>query len=186
MSQLLADYIYHKNSFSHSLCEDIVSTYKEEIFNRYKNSKDTRHLGELQISDHEIIDKKNSYVRKKIEQEIFNFIGFLIKDYEKHVGHDNIHIQEDIGYSLRQMTVGDYYAEHDDEGVGQTARSRRLTVSICLNEDYEGGDFTFFKETKIYKLKKGDVLVFPSSFMFPHGVQKITKGTRYQLLTWLK
>ena len=84
------------------------------------------------------------------------------------------------------MTVGDYYAEHDDEGVGQTAGSRRLTVSICLNEDYEGGDFTFFKETKIYKLKKGDVLVFPSSFMFPHGVQKITKGTRYQLLTWLR
>ena len=84
------------------------------------------------------------------------------------------------------MNIGDFYAEHDDDGYGEETGSRTLTVSICLNEEYEGGEFTFFNESKIISFQKGDVLVFPSSFMFPHGVKKITNGTRYQLLTWLR
>ena len=32
--------------------------------------------------------------------------------------------------------------------------------------------------------KKGDVLVFPSSFMFPHKVNLVKKGTRYSAISW--
>tara|TARA_R110002020_G_scaffold221527_2_gene429608 strand:+ start:3928 stop:4488 length:561 start_codon:yes stop_codon:yes gene_type:complete len=186
MSGLLTDYIYHRNTFPHEYCDNIIEAYKEELFFRGTNANNDRHVGEIQISDNFVIDKKNSYVRKTIEQDIFKFIGFLIDDYIKVTQTKHLKIEQDVGYSLRQMNVGDYYSEHDDDGIGEDAGKKRLTVSICLNEEYEGGDFTFFDEKEIYKFKKGDVIVFPSTFMYPHGVRKITSGTRYQLITWLR
>mgnify|MGYP001213588018 CR=1 FL=1 len=35
-----------------------------------------------------------------------------------------------------------------------------------------------------HALKKGDVVIFPSNFMYPHRVEKVTKGTRYSFVTW--
>lgn len=183
----LSDFIFHKNIFPKNLCDQIIDAYKEELFIRDSHhNRETRHLGELNISDHNVIDKKNSYERKYVEQKVFTFIGSLILDYIKTTNSPHLKIEHDIGYSLRQMNKGDYYAEHDDDSHGELTGSRRLTVSICLNEEYKGGDFTFFEEEHIVKLKKGDVLVFPSNFMYPHGVQEILEGTRYQLLTWLR
>lgn len=78
------------------------------------------------------------------------------------------------------------------------------TVTIYLNDDYEGGeiDFRIFDgpETKtriingelvstdpnygeipsvIYKPKAGDLIIFPSRPPFYHGVRRVTKGTKY-------
>jgi predicted 2-oxoglutarate/Fe(II)-dependent dioxygenase YbiX len=30
----------------------------------------------------------------------------------------------------------------------------------------------------------GDILLFPSNFMFPHEVKEITKGIRYSFVSW--
>lgn len=58
-----------------------------------------------------------------------------------------------------------------------------LTILGCLNEDYEGGDLILFKDTKI-DFKTGDLLIFPSNFLYPHEVTKVTKGTRYSFVSW--
>ena len=57
-------------------------------------------------------------------------------------------------------------------------------VSIVgnLNEEYEGSEFTC-RDTTI-KLKTGDILMFPSNFMYPHEVTECTKGTRYSFVSW--
>ena len=115
MSGYLTDFIYHKNTFPKKLCDEIITAYTDELFNRYTNQNNDRHLGEIQISDHNVIDKKNSYIRKKIEQDIYNFIGTLIQDYKQTTNAEHLKVNQDIGYSLRQMSVGDFYAEHDDE-----------------------------------------------------------------------
>ena len=39
-------------------------------------------------------------------------------------------------------------------------------------------------EWEAYKLEKGDALMFPSNFMYPHEVMPVTKGTRYSIITW--
>ena len=51
-----------------------------------------------------------------------------------------------------------------------------------LNEEYEGSEFTC-RDTTI-KLKTGDILMFPSNFMYPHEVTECTKGTRYSFVSW--
>ena len=58
-----------------------------------------------------------------------------------------------------------------------------LTILGFLNDDYEGGEFILFDDQKI-ETKRGDIIIFPSNFMYPHSVNKINKGTRYSFVTW--
>lgn len=58
-----------------------------------------------------------------------------------------------------------------------------LSVLGALNDDYEGGELIFFENTKI-NLNAGDIMVFPSNFLFPHRVEKVTRGARYSFVSW--
>ncbi len=61
--------------------------------------------------------------------------------------------------------------------------TRKLSMSIVLNSDFEGGDFEINMDgKKSPRLEKGSIIVFPS-FM-EHRVAPVTKGIRYSLVTW--
>jgi len=66
---------------------------------------------------------------------------------------------------------------------------RTLSMSIILNDEYMGGNFQFWDmsgETIIKDIPAvtGDVLLFPSNFLYPHSVAPITMGTRYAIVNW--
>lgn len=77
------------------------------------------------------------------------------------------------------------YETHVDTFHGRSTEVRKLTVLVFLNDDFEGGKFYIANghERMYPEQKKGTVLIFPS-FM-PHGVEPITKGVRYSIVTWM-
>ena len=56
--------------------------------------------------------------------------------------------------------------------------------SFVLNDDFTGGEFSFFNQQVKYKIPKGGALLFPSTFLYPHAVLPVTEGTRYAVITW--
>ena len=88
---------------------------------------------------------------------------------------------------LLKYSIGGKYEIHTDH---YTSTPRHLSIIMNLNDDYEGGDLIFTdqreKEIKRLKLGKGSIVFFPSNFMYPHGIQPITKGTRYSIVSWLQ
>ena len=88
---------------------------------------------------------------------------------------------------LLKYNVGGKYEIHADH---YTNTDRHLSIIMNLNDNYEGGDLIFTdqkeKEIKRLKLSKGSIVFFPSNFMYPHGIQPITKGTRYSIVSWLQ
>tara|TARA_B100001250_G_scaffold271421_1_gene234331 strand:- start:34 stop:624 length:591 start_codon:yes stop_codon:yes gene_type:complete len=58
-----------------------------------------------------------------------------------------------------------------------------LSFILNFNDDYEGADLFFWEDT-IVKLGKGDIVMFPSNWLFPHGVTEATKGKRYSGVSW--
>jgi len=58
-----------------------------------------------------------------------------------------------------------------------------LSIVCVLNDDYEGGEFIMFDNYEI-KFKAGDLIIFPSVFLYPHLVKPVKKGTRYSLVSW--
>ena len=89
-----------------------------------------------------------------------------------------------LKYEANEFDAG--YKFHVDFGHGHTERS--LSISICLNNEYQGGEFvfSFFEESKVQIPQNvGDAIAFPSNFMFPHQVNKVTEGTRYAIIAWV-
>ena len=59
-----------------------------------------------------------------------------------------------------------------------------LTVIGLLNSNFSGGDFIILEDEKI-NLEKGDIMIFPSVFLFPHKVTSVNSGSRYSFASWV-
>lgn len=53
-----------------------------------------------------------------------------------------------------------------------------ITAVGCLNDEYEGGELIFPRQKISYRLKKGDVIIFPGGLTHPHYVEPVTNGFR--------
>jgi len=81
---------------------------------------------------------------------------------------------------------GCFYGYHHDH---YDKVPRQLSLIYLLNNDYEGGELEFKnyhldKSIKI-KTQPNRLIIWPSSFLFPHRVNKVTKGTRYSIVAWM-
>jgi hypothetical protein len=67
-------------------------------------------------------------------------------------------------------------------GEGKGVPLVSIVGQLNNSEDYEG--CKFICRGKIISLGAGDILMFPSNFMYPHSVSECTKGTRYSFVCW--
>ena len=58
-----------------------------------------------------------------------------------------------------------------------------LSIVAVLNDNYKGGEFIMFDDYEI-KFKAGDLIIFPSVFLYPHLVKPVKKGIRYSFVSW--
>ena len=93
---------------------------------------------------------------------------------------------------IRRYNQGSEFKYHHDDIIGEMfqhwfiRRQNILTCNFYFSDakDYEGGDLTFTCG-KTFHPSIGDIIIFPSNWMFYHEVQKITKGKRYSGTVWL-
>lgn len=60
-----------------------------------------------------------------------------------------------------------------------------LSAIGALNNssDYEGGSLKFWDNYEV-NLNKGEILMFPSCFLYPHKVEEVISGERYTFVNW--
>ena len=82
---------------------------------------------------------------------------------------------------------GQIMSKHQDHIQSLFTGERRgipiLSIVAVLNDDYEGGEFIMFDNYEI-KFKAGDLIIFPSVFLYPHLVKPVKKGVRYSFVSW--
>ena len=87
---------------------------------------------------------------------------------------------------FNKYSIGTMMREHYDHihtvFDGELKGVPLISIVANLNDDYKGAEF--YCRGEEIKLKKGDILLFPSNFMYPHGVRETTKGTRYSFVSW--
>lgn len=185
----LDDYIVLiKGGMTGALCDAIIGEYYDcNLWESAKISKDgildesERKVDEISISSDFVISQ-NSKKRQELDRYIYATVGTALDSYrEKFAG---VCAEEDTGYNLLRYKESYHYKEHVDS-VGQQLY-REVSCSIALNSGYDGGEFAFFGGEKIYALEKGDILMFPSNFMYPHAVLPVTKGERISIVTWFR
>jgi predicted 2-oxoglutarate/Fe(II)-dependent dioxygenase YbiX len=180
----LTDFIrVYENALSDELCDTIVSEYgnsSDWITAGIRSGENTtvRNTSAIGISNQSVIEL-NQEVRAKIDHDVFLASGEVIRKY--HDDFPDCDIQEDSGYDLLRYDVGQFYTRHTDSFKD---RPRAVTCSFALNDDYSGGEFLLLGGDAVIKVPKGGALLFPSNFMYPHEILKVTKGTRYSIVTW--
>jgi|TARA_B110001454_G_C12578184_1_gene374904 PKHD-type hydroxylase len=88
-------------------------------------------------------------------------------------------------YSWHTDSLGSHNDVHTDpDNKLLFGNTRKLSMSILLNDDYEGGNFEFrgIGEEEECLEGEGSIIVFPS-FSW-HQVTPVTRGTRYSLVAW--
>ena len=183
----LEKYIHvESDAIPHNFCDEIIEEFEDHEYERgtindHERSR-YRQCDVIILSDERIIEKNNKS-RTRIDKKIYDIINNNIEKYLQDYATLNFNLKEDTGYQLLRYNKGDYVTEHIDTSSGE---HRTLSCTLALNDEYEGGELAFFDGELKYKLKKGNMMIFPSSFTYPHQVLPIISGTRYSIITWIK
>ena len=161
------------------LNEDEVNFCLDKIDkNTFKGGKDS--------AQPDIKDIKSNQESKGIPDEVRKLI--TDKLYDTHY-IDSVYCPTRVSVNFyNEYKEGDYYDLHVD-AFKAWPKSNNIFFdygwSINLTDDYEGGEFTL--ATPIgqigKKLKSGEAVIFP--IIYPHGVEKITKGIRQNIIGWM-
>lgn len=92
---------------------------------------------------------------------------------------------------LMRYRKGGYYVKHaDSQNMDLATRTwnkvidRDLSMLLYLNDDYEGGELSFYKLNYQIRPRAGAVVLFPSDHRFLHQAETVKKGVRYAIVSW--
>jgi predicted 2-oxoglutarate/Fe(II)-dependent dioxygenase YbiX len=139
-----------------------------------------------QSYDHELsISYSDIETKELIMKEIWNTILKYIQEMEmewfnKWVGYSRIRFNKYDAYTNMKLHCDHNHTLFDGERKGVPI----LSIVGSLNNDYQGGELVFWKD-KVVELKAGEIMIFPSNFLYPHEVRMVTKGTRYSFVSFV-
>jgi hypothetical protein len=189
-----------ENSIPDILCDKLIDMYEESTDKfpgqtLYGVNKDVKNTNDVTIPKNEKWEKINAFLYKELmsklkdyiqhispEKEIVLFVndkqhrfsyfndrplfteGFLIQKYDKNLGQ---------------------FVYHNDFAIHENKESYRvLTFLWYLNEVEQGGE-TEFWGNYIIKPKKGKLLLFPTSWTYPHSGKIPISSDKYIITGWL-
>ena len=130
----------------------------------FNSMRDSRTKGIPPSDENEWIYKRLSDSAQELNNRFFGFDLFGFTEF----------------LQFAQYEVGGKYDPHVD--CIYHGRIRKLSISVQLGEDYEGGSLVVTSDLVMPKTT-GMAIAFASTTI--HSVQPVTSGTRYSLVGWI-
>lgn len=123
---------------------------------------------------------KNGEKNKKlyeIDRLLFKAIKRCIDDYCR-LWDIEINYYEPLNF-VKYSYPNSYFKLHIDHS---PINARTVSAVAYLNDDYKGGELRFPRlDGLTIKPKAGDIVVFPSTYMYKHESKEILSGTKYSV-----
>ena len=169
----------YKAAVPPDICDMIVK-YAEQFPSRWENATTIQSSGDNTIDlDTRICESWNILGSDSIDDIIFKYITEASAKFCTNFPHFDL--TEDSGYQILRYKPGGKYDYHTDQ---HATYNREVTIILNLNDDYTGGRLCHIQNEYNMKMGKGDIIIFPSNFMYPHRITPIVSGTRYSVVTW--
>ena len=193
MNKNLEHYVLHKNNFlEESFCEKTIKELEDNNGwakhgwitsdgQTYQASGDN----EPEIVNLEnfssTLNETNNLIVEKLRSTILEYINSLkFEWFDRWSGYSEMKF---IRYSEHQ-TMSNHCDHIHSLFDGKRRGIPTLSIIGILNDDYEGGELIMFEDKKIHT-KAGDLLIFPSNFLYPHEITPVSKGVRYSYVSWV-
>jgi PKHD-type hydroxylase len=169
------------------LWKEVVFNRKAmDIVNKATNAELTWHQGKIHNS---LKDNRSSNVAWIGDQDLLSMLLRMVKKINKDARWNlNITGVEAVQYGI--YGKGDFYDWHVDQHPRPVRGVvRKISMTLFLNDDYEGGDFDLEiyrpdadPRYKTFKLKSGSAIFFQGDQW--HRVRPVTSGLRKSLVAW--
>jgi|TARA_B110000908_G_C10262815_1_gene460640 PKHD-type hydroxylase len=154
---------------------------------------DTLKMNEAKIQDGNGKNRSSKVAWIKQNDTLYNDMNTIINKHNESAGW-NFDLVEFEPFQYTIYEEGDHYDWHIDSHTKPYDNGfiRKISFTLILNEDYEGGEFELATPTPkgnnqnqkfTGKFTTGTIISFPS-FVW-HKVHKVTKGTRKVLVGWI-
>ena len=143
---------------------------------------DKSNTARVDRNNHEI--DKNARITNIYWEELLSPIGCVVQSYIIEANKNwNYDIRRLEKVQMSQYGIGGHYDWHIDSKEPVNDEQRKLSISILLNDNFEGGGLEIHSNKDENVLKcQGDIVVFPS--FLQHRVLPVTDGTRYTAVSW--
>jgi predicted 2-oxoglutarate/Fe(II)-dependent dioxygenase YbiX len=185
----LSDYIrIYRNFIDIQTCSDITNLLasQENIWRKHSWTSYDEKKGKLENHTKEddfiVTDVISEEMQKFFEDALFSANQMYSDDLKM----DGSLISNLSSVRINRYTTGTKMHEHFDaiKSLFESGRgSPTLSFLGALNNDYTGGEFFMFDNMEI-KLNAGDVMIFPSAFMYNHRVDTVKSGERWTFVSW--
>lgn len=162
-----------------------LSVFDPEQSNKSGNTKFSvdKKIRDTQMIDLEDIASEIIDLYRNVVTNVINpFYEFEVKDSELpqllHYGIDGHYMPHCDGESL-------WKPPGNEPLIWRKSTDRDLSTVLFLNDDFEGGDFVFPELRVRVRPEPGMLVCFPSTHEYLHGVEPVTKGTRYSMVNWM-
>ena len=190
MIKNLKNYILHLNNWiPQNILDKTIKelsdnkTWERHTYTNTQTLKNKSHNGNKEL---DVCYGNNFTYLKELHQLTW-------KALERYIVIDKIGGKSFIGWSgfshirFNRYNKNQIMSQHCDHIVSLFEGKNRgipiLSIVGVLNDDYKGGEFIMFDDYEI-KFKAGDLIIFPSVFLYPHLVKPVKKGTRYSFVSW--
>lgn len=185
----LTDFIIQKNVVSKELCKEIIDLTANDDWQKHQwyMVQDDKSVS-YDDKELDVLFPNPILTSKLFEIVVGNFAQYfeICTELSSQINYSKT-INSCCGIRLNRYTPGNTMRTHIDH-IHSLFDGRQKGIPVLsmigiLNEDYDGGELVFFDNYKI-KTKTGDLIIFPSCFLYPHAIEEVTKGTRYSFVSW--
>lgn len=181
----------YNNAISENLCDEIIDTLENNLKSdglyRWQPAMVTEADEALETArkcvDFKLSSKNLGPVTEEnkpfydMHQKTFEKIKPAVDDYGRYWGV-GIQYYESFNF-VKYEGSGTHFKIHADHG---PAYVTTISVVAYVNDDYEGGELYFPRFDLTIKPKKGDVVVFPSTYIYEHASNDMISGTKYSIV----
>lgn len=191
MNKNLEHYVFHKKNFlKKTSCKTIITQLNKNKWSSHEWTYQNEVLQPTGNTEPEMIFVKDfSSTVAEINNEIVQNLQSAILEYLKKLDFDWFDRWD--GYTAikfirynKNQTMRNHCDHIHSMFEGERKGIPTLSIIGVLNDNYEGGELVMFEDKTIHT-QAGDLIIFPSNFLFPHEIKPVTKGVRYSYVSWV-
>lgn len=187
-SRITEPWVYWDDAFTDKELDDILAYCRKFDLERALTFEENN---KLDVNT----DRRRSQIRFHTRNEdtawMFDRLNFIITAANEQFYNFNLNGYESFQYTEYKSDDLGYYDWHMDmclgHDEGNMIETRKLSMSLCLNDDFDGGEFLINNGSEDEPLKvptkKGRAILFPSWMI--HSVTPVTRGMRSTLVVWV-
>ena len=123
-------------------------------------------------------NNRNTFIAEAMSELSQTFKKNLNECIVDYVKSNHAQTESSTGYEMIKYEVGGRWENHYHD---TPLTPSRIVAEYFFNDDYQGGEITFYKFGFKFKPPKKSLLIYPSGFVYNNSVSEIISGTKYSL-----